>query len=198
MKTSPLITVSLAALILATLSACSIVHNTDSTAPSKTLRPHFSEALKQTQWLADEYQEYLDKTGDKAFAVYWDKQGIPRATGFADDKLSIEIARREALRLCHAYTQNQDTGCRLEDEATTDRTPLHQDNYPKEVIAYRDAAHWDKYQAISGHKAITGNLSGIQASAQAKTQNEAEEQALLECYENTHFSMPTCYIIDSQ
>ncbi|WP_067220487.1 hypothetical protein [Marinomonas gallaica] len=198
MKTSPLLTVSLAALTVATLSACSIVHNTDSTASSKTLRPHFFEALEQTQWLEDEYQVYLDKTGNKAFAVYWDKQGIPRATGFADDKLSIEIARREALRLCHAYTQNQNTGCRLEDESTTDRAPLNQDNYPKEVIAYRDAAHWDKHQATSGHKAIAGNLSGIQASTQAETQTEAEEQALLACYENTHFSMPTCYILDSQ
>lgn len=198
MKVSSLFTTSLSAFSIITLSACSMVNNSINAESTATLRPHFSSSLEQTQWLEDEYQVYLDKTGNKAFAVYWDKQGIPRATGFADDKLSIEIARREALRLCHAYTQNQNTGCRLEDESTTDRAPLNQDNYPKEVIAYRDAAHWDKYQATSGHKAIAGNLSGIQASTQAETQTEAEEQALLACYENTHFSMPTCYILDSQ
>lgn len=202
MSTPFLLKASFSIMTAVVLSACSTSQQSNTSdnpvLTQKSLNPHFSEVLEHTEWLAEEYRIYRSKHGNKAFAVYWDDHGIPRASGFGDDKLSMELARKEALRLCQAYIRNQVTGCRIEDEEMTNRAPLNANQYPKEVIAYRDAAHWKTYLAASGHKAIAGNLSGVLGGAQGNSQSEAEEQALEQCQQHTHFSMPTCYIIASQ
>lgn len=205
MTLSSLLKTSLTSLITMTLLACSNLQQPSSGVLSsqevvqQNISSQLAHSLQHEEWLANEYRIYLSKTGYKAFAVYWDDQGIPRATGYADDKISAQLARKEALRLCNAYVQSHThSKCHIEDEANTDRTLLDPKAYPNEVIAYRDVEHWQEYLAEPGHKAIAGNQSGILGGSEGKTKAEAENKALTQCYDHTHFSVPTCYIIASE
>lgn len=202
MKTPSLLKTSVAIATVITLSACSNMQRTgvlnDLELAQQDVSSQFAHTLQHEEWLADEYRSYLSKNGYKAFAVYWDDSGIPYASGYSDDKLSMSLARKEALRLCQAYAQTENSGCRIEDEEATSRKQLNPKDYPNEVIAYRDVGHWEEYQTISGHKAIAGNQAGIQSGSKGDTQAEAEEKALEQCYQHTHFSMPTCYTIASE
>ncbi|MBJ7552133.1 hypothetical protein [Marinomonas ostreistagni] len=159
---------------------------------------HFTRMLQSEDWLANEYRTYLNKKGNKAFAVFWNEAGRPIASGFADDKLSIDIARKEALRLCQAYSRSQRANCLVEDQEGTNRAPLNPADYPKEIIAYRDVDHWQDYLSTSGHKAIAGNRSGVLGGSEGDTKQEAELNALSQCKINTHASISHCYIIASE
>lgn len=184
------------------LSACSNVQKqgvfSQAEVEHHDIRPTFSHALEREEWLANEYRKYLATKGNKAFAVYWDGLGYPSASGYSDDKLSMTIARKEALRLCQAYSQSQRQYCVIEDEKGTDREPLKSTDFPKEVIAYRDADHWQEYVSTRGHKAIAGNQSGIKAGSKGASQAEAEQKALEQCRENASYVSLDCYIIASE
>lgn len=161
-----------------------------------TLSSNFVQQLQQEEWLANQFRIYETRKGYKAFATYSFDNHIV-ASGFSDNKLTLGLAKSEALRLCHAYAQVL-VGCKIEAEAGTDRERIDYSTLPKEVIGYPDYEHYQDYLNRSGHKAIAGNLSGILGGGQAATEKKAQEEALAECYNNTHFSVPNCYIIQSE
>lgn len=187
---------------VAFLSACSNVQEQGPFSQVEVeqldISPRFSNALEHEEWLANEYREYLSTKGNKAFAVYWNDVGLPLASGYGDDKLSMAIARKEALRLCQAYSQSQQKKCVIENEEATHREPLDPASFPKEVIAYRDVAHWQEYLSTLGHKAIVGNPSGIKGGSKGDSQAEAEQKALEQCRENASYISLGCYIIASE
>lgn len=154
------------------------------------------KVLESDAWLAAEFQNYQHKEGYKAFAIYWEK-GFVKAFGFSEDKLTAQFARQEALTLCNAYAQIT-AGCQIVDEDGTSRSPLTQGSFPAEVSAYRDLKHWHRYQSSTSHKAIAGNIMGILGSGYQSSKAKAEREALQQCYQNTHFSAPHCYIIASE
>lgn len=184
------------------LTACSSVQKqgvfSQAELAEQNIHPQFSRALEREEWLANEYRKYLSTKGNKAFAVYWDAVGFPLASGYGDDKLTMTIARKEALRLCQAYSRSQQERCVVESEEATHREPLDPASFPEEVIAYRDVAHWQQYLSTPGHKAIVGNPSGIKGGSKGESQADAEQKALAQCQEKASDISLGCYIIASE
>lgn len=184
------------------LTACSSVQKqgvfSQAELAEQKIHPQFLRALEREEWLANEYRKYLSTKGNKAFAVYWNDAGLPLASGYGDDKLTMTIARKEALRLCQAYSQSQQKRCVVESEAATHREPLDSASFPEEVIAYRDVAYWQQYLSTPSHKAIVGNPSGIKSGSKGESRAEAEQKALAQCQEKASYISLGCYIIASE
>lgn len=146
--------------------------------------------------LNSEFRHYLDLPGSKAFAVYSSDTWV--ASGYADKKLSLEIARAEALRLCRFFA-HQARGCQIiHEESASALAPEELNSLPDEVISYTDLQAYRAYQAQPGHKAIAGNASGILGGGHAASRHDAERKALRMCQKNTHESIPECVIVASE
>ncbi|MDP6190259.1 MAG: hypothetical protein QF872_05565 [Gammaproteobacteria bacterium] len=116
----------------------------------------FAQALKDEQWVRDEYAEYRSRRGHKAFAVAISHQTVI-ATGFGDDKITMQWAEQEALRMCHHYSAGDGTCVIVDKDSKQGRHGLSQaqiDAAPKELIAHRDIIRYQDYSAANAPKAF--------------------------------------------
>ena len=162
----------------------------------------FAQALKDEQWVRDEYAEYRSRRGHKAFAVAISHQTVI-ATGFGDDKITMQWAEQEALRMCHHYSAGDGTCVIVDKDSKQGRHGLSQaqiDAAPKELIAHRDIIRYQDYSAANAPKAFVVAACSGQSFwlAEQDTVTQATEDALLACEDGRHASDPCCMLLESE
>ncbi|BDU40124.1 hypothetical protein VIBNISFn27_970065 [Vibrio nigripulchritudo SFn27] len=169
---------------------------------SLSLDSYASETLQESieyyphSWMTQRYNAYLEKPGNKAFAVYW-KGKRAMSFGFATDKISLEAAKKEALFLCSARATNPE-GCKVVAYEETQVT-VDTNGYPKEVSSMQDIDVFERFSQATTHSAIAGNKLGLLGySSDESSKVDAEEAAIRLCLTKTHYTLPNCKIIASK
>ena len=188
--------------LIGLLQACSSLSPLDvSYSGPKNLA--LTEALVSQGWIRDEYAIYQKREGYKAFAISTDAGGTIFATGFADDKVSKQVAFNEALRMCAHFSQG-DGQCSVIDEQVSNGTiGLSQtqiDTAPKVLIAHRDIRQYVQYTNSRAPKAfVVAACSGQSFWLEQQTsQQSAEKKALEQCELNRQASDPCCTLLKSE
>ncbi|SON53320.1 hypothetical protein [Vibrio tapetis] len=186
-------------LVLATLSGCASVSSENLKSNTYTTEKLTAEMRNDPHsWMKTQFDIYNDSPNNKAFAVYW-KGNRALSFAHATNKLDLEKAKTEALRLCNIKSDKSNT-CTIDAYSETEE-PLasNQKKLPPEVSSYSDLDKLSEFDNTNKHAAVVGNELGILGfSTSDVSQSIAEETATMECLKNTHYSIPTCYIIDSK
>jgi len=190
------------ALFVGLLQACSQM-SPQNMAYSGPENPTLTQALADQDWIRDEYAIYQYRKGYKAFAIAVDATGIIFATGFADDKVSKQVAYDEALRMCGHFSQG-DGQCSVIDEQVsngyTRLTPIQIDTAPNVLITHRDIRQYVQYTKARAPKAFVVAAGSGQSFwlEQQSNQQRAEQNALEKCELNRHASDPVCALLESE
>ena len=188
--------------LMSLLQACSSLLPLD-VSYSGPKNPALTEALVSQGWIRDEYATYQKREGYKAFAISTDAKGTIFATGFADDKVSKQVAFNEALRMCAHFSQG-DGQCSIIDEqvsnGTTGLSQTQIDTAPTVLIAHRDIRQYVQYTNARAPKAfVVAACSGQSFWLEQQTsQQSAEKKALEQCKLNRHASDPCCTLLESE
>ncbi|MCO4838307.1 MAG: hypothetical protein KC426_09500 [Oceanospirillaceae bacterium] len=163
----------------------------------------FTEALAEQDWIRDEYATYQKRKGYKAFAISTDAGGTIFATGFADDKITVQAAYDEALRMCRHYSEGDGQCSVIDEQDSHERIGLTQkqiDTAPKELIAHRDIVRYVQYKKASAPKAFAVAACSGQSFwlANQASQANAEQDVLSMCETYRHASDPCCTMLESE
>ena len=188
-------------LIVGLLVGCNSLHRND-VSYSETENPIFTQALAEEDWVQDEYSEYKSRRGYKAFAISI-LNGHVYATGFGDDKVTMELAENEALRMCAHFSQGVGE-CQIMDKAESEGdhglTEAEIESAPEQLIAHRDIHHYLRYQAAEAPKAFVAAVCSGQAFwvSDKKSKEQAEQLAMQSCENGRHPSDPCCTLLTSE
>lgn len=162
----------------------------------------FEQALENEQWVQDEFAEYKSRRGHKAFAIAVINNQV-YATGFGDDKITMEWAETEALRMCKHYSQGVGE-CEIVDKVISNGdhglSEVEISKAPKELIAHRDIHHFLRYQKAKAPKAFVAAACSGQAfwTSNKDSKKQAEQIALQSCENGRHASDPCCTLLQSE
>jgi len=189
--------------LFAGLTACmDIISNYNDQSYSEAKNPAFDLAMEHERWVRDEFATYKSRRGFKAFAIAVQNDYV-LATGFGDDKVTMEWAEREAMRMCHHFSQGAGV-CAIVDKAESKGghglSQQQIDSAPKELIAHRDIRHYQNYLKAKAPKAFAVAACSGQAFwvAKAKSKEQAAHEALYKCEDGRHASDPCCTVLEAE
>ena len=202
MELSNVIKLSVIAVTAALFSACGSNAVDYASITTSNEKPAVIKALEWDDESLGDYSKYKASTGHKAFAVVI-SQGIIQSTGASVDKISINSAEEEALRICQYHYMDNGQCFILDRDSSNINIKLSKSEInaaPKELTSFSDIENYFEFVNAVSPKAfaispITGKSFWARGGFSLK---KVQEVALQSCNEQRDILEPHCELLVSQ